>query len=594
MIRLSILFASFIIFLTFSYLRPLKRARRAPAKLLLCLSLIRATGLIIWLIIGCPQTLIRINWFYSSLKTFSVSFFLDTSFIIFSCVGLLVTWSIIEFSLYYMRSDPKIQNFINRLILFLFFMMVLTSSNNLFALFIGWEGVGILSFILIGWWFTRADTQRASIQAIIYNRIGDVGFIFFIIIKVLFTKTWELSKIIFMRPYLNTAQWAIAGVIVAAVGKSAQFGLHPWLPSAMEGPTPVSALLHRSTMVVAGVFLLYRCSPLLTSFPWIKIIIGLIGSLTALFASSVALYQFDLKKVIAYSTTSQLGLMVVAISLGFPRLAFFHICTHAFFKSLLFLCSGRVIHNLKKEQDFRKIKRLPLPFTTRCIIVGNIALCGFPFLAGFYSKDLILEACQYKKIKFLIITLSLLATLITTLYRLRIIFYLLNTKINLNPTTPIKEKTKHLYKPLLRLIGGAIARGWIFSYIKFDFEPYIIPLLKKRLPLIFTIYSFVLVFEKLNSPQINPISSIITNYLSKNWFYVTITHGERLKNLYNISLEGVLRTLDQGWITRVRVRKIIKKTKIYTNWAQLTQRGKLIQYFIKALLLLTGAILLTT
>nr|YP_008994251.1 NADH dehydrogenase subunit 5 [Ophiacantha linea]AGQ49785.1 NADH dehydrogenase subunit 5 [Ophiacantha linea] len=590
MISLSLIFISFLSFLIFSFLSPQNENSNIATRLLMGLSLTAITFLTIWLILGCPQTVVNLSWFYSSLNIFSLSFFIDTSFIIFSSVALLVTWSIIEFSLYYMNSDPNIQSFLNSLILFLFFMMILTSSNNLFVLFIGWEGVGILSFVLISWWFTRADTNSASIQAIIYNRIGDNGFILFIIISILFLNTWQLSELIFLNPHFAINNWAILGIIIAAMGKSAQFGLHPWLPSAMEGPTPVSALLHSSTMVVAGVFLLYRCYPLLSTNSWSTLALGLIGSLTALFASSVALAQFDLKKVVAYSTTSQLGLMIVAISLGLPNLALFHICTHAFFKSLLFLCSGSVIHNLNNEQDLRKINGLPLPFTTSCIIIGNIALCGFPFLAGYYSKDLILEACQFNNLNVLIIILSLVATLITTLYSLRIVYYLLNANLNTNAISPINENISNLHNPLLRLIIGAITAGWIFSQINFNFNPIIIPLINKIIPLIFTIYSFIFIFDSLNNIN-TPNRSNIINYLSNTWFFVSITHGNSLNTIFSLSLKGTLRTLDQGWTTQISINNIINTTKTYTNWTQNIQNGNLTSYLINMSLISIGVLL---
>lgn len=331
------------------------------------------------------------------------------------------------------------------------------------------------------------------------------------------------------------------------MGKSAQFRLHPWLPAAMEGPTPVSALLHSSTMVVAGVFLLYRCSSLLYTSKLACSILGLIGGITTLFGARAALAQYDLKKVIAYSTTSQLGLMIISISLGYPKLALFHICTHAFFKSLLFLCSGRLIHSLKKEQDFRKLKRLALPFTKRCIIIRRMALSGFPFLAGYYSKDLILEIIQLNKIKFLVILLSFIATLMTVIYSLRVIYFISSKYLKVSPISATKENYLNLYGPLVRLITGAIIMGWLLSNILFNLTPFIMPALKKSIPLLIIIYAVIFTFNILTS-NVNKIFKKFIKFLTKNWFFVKIIHGFMSNNFFILSLYGVLRALDQGWV----------------------------------------------
>ena len=251
------------------------------------------------------------------------------------------------------------------------------------------------------------------------------------------------------------------GLMLAAAGKSAQFGLHPWLPAAMEGPTPVSALLHRSTMVVAGVFLLVRSETLFSYSPSAQSAVLMMGGITALFAASTAIAQHDIKKIIAYSTTRQLGLMVVSIGIGQPLLAFFHICTHAFFKAMLFLCSGRVIHRLRDEQDLRKmggLRRL-LPVTSAALALGGLALMGTPFLAGFYSKDLILEATRASFLNTLGLCLRLIATLLTAVYRFRIVFFCFLRAPSVHPLSPIGEEKNNLTKALLRLSVGTIISG---------------------------------------------------------------------------------------------------------------------------------------
>nr|UKG23818.1 NADH dehydrogenase subunit 5 [Asteroschema tubiferum] len=501
-----------------------------------------------WLIFESPSFLINLNWNNASLQEFKLSFIIDQPFILFTSIALFVTWSIVEFSHYYMNNDHNKNAFINTLIFFLLFMILLVSSNNLFVLFIGWEGVGILSFILISWWFTRSDANSSALQAIIYNRIGDSGMIIFIAISITNYNTWNLNEIIFFNSNSLISTWAILGIILAAAGKSAQFSLHPWLPSAMEGPTPVSALLHSSTMVVAGVFILFRCSPILNNFQWALTSISILGSLTALFAASTALCQFDIKKIIAYSTTSQLGLMTVAIGLNIPNLALFHICTHAFFKSLLFLCSGNIIHSLNNEQDLRKMGNIAnfLPITTNCLIIGSLALSGIPFLAGFYSKDLILEASQNNLGNSISVILALIATLMTAIYSTRIIFFLIYPNTSFLPLSPISEETFNSITPLLRLILGVILGGWLLSIFFFEIEPIIIPWLNKILPFLLTIYATTFV---INNFFLFSIENFInwSSFLGNNWFFVNIFHSNLFIFFLNLSLKGVNRSLDLGW-----------------------------------------------
>lgn len=310
---------------------------------------------------------------------------------------------------------------------------------------------------------------------------------------------------------------ATVGIILAAAGKSAQFSLHPWLPAAMEGPTPVSALLHSSTMVVAGVFLLFRCSPIISESRWGLTIVSILGSLTALFAARIALVQYDMKKIVAFSTTRQLGLMVLAIGIKAPELALFHICTHAFFKALLFLCSGSIIHRLKKEQDIRKIGKrgAKLPLTSRCIIIGRLALTGLPFLAGYYSKDLILEASQVSLVKRIRILLGLIATLFTAVYRMRLIYYTVTPIIKKKVIEPMSEENLNLQNPLIRLTAGVFSSGWIASLCFFKKEGIKIPLIKKVAPLAMLIVATIYFFKLGNKGEIKKrFLGKSTNFLS--------------------------------------------------------------------------------
>lgn len=309
-------------------------------------------------------------------------------------------------------------------------------------------------------------------------------------ISAFYCKSWKLTEILFMnQEYFDLLPFLLFGLILAAAGKSAQFGLHPWLPAAMEGPTPVSALLHRSTMVVAGVFLLIRSETIFSLFPPAQSVVLLLGATTAIFAASTAIRQHDIKKIIAYSTTRQLGLMVVAIGIGQPILAFFHICTHAFFKAMLFLCSGSVIHSLRDEQDLRKMGGLRklLPVTSACLALGRLALMGTPFLAGFYSKDLILEATRARALNTLGLSLGILATLLTAVYSFRIVFFCFIDFPSVNPLSPIGEEKENLKKALLRLSAGTIIAGWFFSTFVIEAPSFKVEPFEKGIPLIVTI-----------------------------------------------------------------------------------------------------------
>ena len=361
-------------------------------------------------LIGCCTYIKLAKWIDCDLFNVDWGFLFDSLTAVMCCVVTFVSCLVHLYSTEYMSHDPHLPRFMSYLSLFTFFMLILVTSDNFVQMFVGWEGVGLCSFLLINFWFTRIQANKAAIKAMIVNRIGDFGlalgiFTIFVKFKALdYATVFSMvpffcnDYIIFLNVKINVIFLIGVLLIIGAMGKSAQLGLHTWLPDAMEGPTPVSALIHAATMVTAGVFLLARCSSIYEYSPLVLNFITILGASTAFFAATVGLVQNDLKRVIAYSTCSQLGYMVFACGLSNYSVGVFHLMNHAFFKALLFLGAGSVIHAVSDEQDMRKMGGLKnlVPFTYSLMVIGSLALIGFPFLTGFYSKDVILEVAYGK------------------------------------------------------------------------------------------------------------------------------------------------------------------------------------------------------
>lgn len=382
------------------------------------------------------------SWVFANPLLINWSFSIDSFCAIMLFVVSFISFLVITYSLSYMSEDPHLPRFLAYISLFTFFMLVLVAADNFIVMFLGWEGIGLCSFLLISFWFTRISASKAAMKALLMNRISDLAFTFGIIFLFNTFYTVDFSTLFALAPYLQGQTIEICGgvysrldVICAllffgAVGKSAQIGLHTWLPSAMEGPTPVSALIHAATMVTAGVLLIIKCSPLFEYAPTVLLWVSAFGASTIFLGASLGLVQHDLKRVVAYSTLSQLGYMVLACGLSAYAVSFFHLVNHAFFKALLFLASGAIIHACGNEQDMRKLGGLArvLPLTFVGVLIGTLALQGWPFLSGFYSKDAILELASihwapFNKYSFWLATLSVSLTIWYSSRALNLVFF---------------------------------------------------------------------------------------------------------------------------------------------------------------------------
>ena len=430
---------------------------------------------------GYENNVVIASWINSGSLNVNWSIKIDALSSVMLVVVTLISSLVHIYSIGYMSHDPHKPRFMAYLSLFTFAMLTLVTSDNFLQLFFGWEGVGLCSYFLIGFWFKKDSANAAAIKAFIVNRVGDFGFalgiflIFYLFGTVNYNEVFLLipktldQDIYFLGINLKSIDLICILLFMGAMGKSAQFLLHTWLPDAMEGPTPVSALIHAATMVTAGVFLVVRCSPIFEYSQIALNIICIVGMTTAFFAATVALVQNDIKKIIAYSTCSQLGYMFFAAGIGAYNVAIFHLFTHAFFKALLFLGAGSVIHSLNNEQDIRKMGGIwrKLPYSWGLMIVGTLALSGFPFFSGFYSKEAIIEFAYLKgnTLGYYVVAIGIFTALLTAIYSWRLIFKTFhgtyeNRELKIDS---INESPYVMLVPLIVLAIGSIFAGFFFK-----------------------------------------------------------------------------------------------------------------------------------
>lgn len=554
--------------------------------------------------------LIRLNpWIITESYNLYWGFLFDT----LTCVMLIVVTSISTlvhlYSTEYMSQDPHLPRFMSYLSFFTFFMLILVTADNLIQMFVGWEGVGLCSYLLINFWYGRIQANKAALKAMIVNRIGDFGLAIAIFTVYLYFQNLDYGVIFALAPqYSNetinffNVSFSLLDFIgfflfIGAVGKSAQLGLHTWLPDAMEGPTPVSALIHAATMVTAGVFLICRCSPLLQFAPNISSLITIVGGMTAFLAATTGLLQNDLKRVIAYSTCSQLGYMVFAAGLSSYSVSIFHLSNHAFFKALLFLGAGSVIHAMSDEQDMRKMGGLVkiLPFTYTAIVVGSMALMGFPFLTGFYSKDVILELAfgSFTVEGRFVHTLGTLAAFFTAYYSTRLL-----SLTFLRPANGNRFNYEHAHEspfrmafPLFALSFASIFVGYLSRDMmiglgtdfwgnalftlpskQYMLESEWLDASVKMIPLIFSfsgaglaMFHYLYAFNFLFSLKQNKIGRSFYNFFNRKWLFDKVYNDWISQTTLEIAYTQTYQGMDRGLLEFLGPQGIATQIYLFTN-----------------------------
>ena len=573
-------------------------------------------------IFGGSAKILLGSWVYVDTLNIQWSFCFDSLTSVMLVVVTFISTLVHLYSTEYMENDPHVIRFMAYLSLFTFFMLILVTANNFLQMFVGWEGVGLSSYLLINFWFTRIQANKSAIKAMLVNRVGD----FFILLSMFliyaiynsldYDIVFNISNLILLyKVNIGFVQIPLIDIIClflffGAMGKSAQIGLHVWLPDAMEGPTPVSALIHAATMVTAGVFLIARCSFLFEYSLFALNIIVFIGSLTAFFASTTGVFQNDIKKVIAYSTCSQLGYMVFACGLSSYEVGIFHLFNHAFFKALLFLGAGSIIHAVSNEQDMRKMGGLKnlLPFSYAITVIGSLALIGFPFLSGFYSKDTILEISfsKYTLLSHFSFYLGSLAAFFTAFYSTRLIFLVFLGNSNGNKISIINshEGSWRMTFPLFLLALLSIFIGfftrdlfigfgtnfWMASifvlpqnYVISDIE--FLNTFFKQIPLILTLSGvffalYVYIYNMKTFFFIKKLESFkfLYTFFNKKWFFDKLYNKYLSQNFLYYSYHFSYKNLDRGILEEYGPYGLTNILSKISDYLKYFQSGNLFHY----------------
>lgn len=562
---------------------------------LLCLGFTAVLSYSCFSCVGLSETPIYIpfyTWMTSGLFQVDWAFQIDSLTIVMFLLVTTVSTLVYCYSISYMLTDPHFIRFSAYIAYFVFAMLILVSSNNFVQLFFGWELVGIMSYLLISFWYTILQANKSAIQAVLFNKVGDIAILiaiaamFAVFQAVDFETVFSLSNF-YCQTFFQFGTYSVDVLsticfflFIGAVGKSAQLGLHLWLPSAMTGPTPVSALIHAATMVTAGIFLIIRCSVLFEQVESILVFITLVGSITAFFAATVGLVQNDVKKTIAYSTASQLGYMAFACGLSHYHIAMFHLYTHGFFKALLFLCAGSVIHGMSDEQAVTRMGGLSklMPVTYVCMLVGSLSLMGFPFLAGFYSKDSILEiaAVSYSISGTFAYWLGLGAAFCTAFYSFRLLYFTFWAATNTHKVViqQAHESGPFILFPLTVLCLGAIFVGYLFKdlfigvgstffgnaiyvspahyqVINAEFLPTSVKLIPLFLSLFGAIGAVVL-YSQFSSLTIQFKHSFlgltVYRFLNQKWYFDLLMNRLIALPVLNFGYHVSFKLIDKGWI----------------------------------------------
>lgn len=582
---------------------------------------------------GSPCYLELFTWIDSGMLHIHWALLYDTLTVVMLVVVTIVSLLVHVYSMGYMYHDPHIARFFSYLSMFTFFMLILVTASNFLQLFVGWEGVGISSYLLINFWYTRIQANKSAMKAMIVNRVGDFGLmlgifaIYYVFKSIDFGTVFALAgyfidtKFVFFNIEMEALTIICLLLFIGAIGKSAQLGLHTWLPDAMEGPTPVSALIHAATMVTAGVFLIIRCSPLLEYAPTALIVITLFGAMTAFFAATTGVVQNDLKRVIAYSTCSQLGYMVFACGISSYSVSAFHLMNHAFFKALLFLSAGSVIHALSDEQDMRKMGGISqiVPFTYIMILIGSLSLMGIPYLTGYYSKDIILELAyaHYTIHGSFAYWLGTVSAFFTSFYSFRLIYLTFYGETN-----SYKQVIQRAHDapfimalPLLVLVVGSIFVGYIlkdmFIGLGTDFwgnallvlptnvtvlESEFLPAIIKLIPVLFSItgasialfiYTYMksVIYEFVHSN----LGRTIYKYWNKKWYFDMFYNEFIVKSLLYVGYHITFKLLDRGFIEIIGPTGISQVIRNLSKISHVFQTGFIYNY---ALIFFIGVVVL--